>query len=130
LRNRTPLAGSAVRLVSNVASEAAFNDREWFSAHRGLQAPLLIWFDSKTIAGYRLMDSKRARNESMAKGNLMLTRQTNQKILIADGEIVITIKRIHGNRVTVLVQAEKDLEIVRGEIASEFAKRKSQEVAA
>jgi carbon storage regulator len=66
----------------------------------------------------------------MAKGNLILTRQTNQQIFIADGEIVITVKRIHGNRVTVLVQAEKDLEIVRGEIASEFAKRKSQEVAA
>ena len=66
----------------------------------------------------------------MAKGNLILTRQVNQQIFIADGEIVITVKRIHGNRVAILVQAEKDLEIVRGEIASEFAKRKSQEVAA
>ena len=49
-------------------------------------------------------------------GNLILTRQVNQQIVIADGEIVLTVKRISGNRVTIAVCAAKDLKIMRGEL--------------
>jgi len=38
-------------------------------------------------------------------GNLILTRQVNQQIVIADGEIVLTVKRIQGNRVTIGISA-------------------------
>jgi len=50
-------------------------------------------------------------------GNLILTRQVNQQIVIADGEIVLTV-RIQGNRVTIGISAAKDLKIMRGEIAN------------
>ena len=51
-------------------------------------------------------------------GNLILTRQVNQQIVIADGEIVLTVKRIQGNRVTIGISAARDLKIMRGEIAN------------
>jgi len=43
-------------------------------------------------------------------GNLILTRQVNQQIVIADGEIVLTVKRIQGNRVTIGISAARQHE--------------------
>jgi carbon storage regulator CsrA len=51
-------------------------------------------------------------------GNLILTRQVNQQIVIADGEIVLTVKSISRNRVQIGISAAKDLKIMRGEIAN------------
>jgi sRNA-binding carbon storage regulator CsrA len=63
------------------------------------------------------------------KGNLILTRQVNQQVVFADGEIILTVKRIHGNRVTFAIAAERDLKILRGEIASGEVRAKLAEVA-
>ena len=50
-------------------------------------------------------------------GTLILTRQANQQIVFADGEIILTVKRIQGNRVTLAFEADRDLKILRGEIS-------------
>ncbi len=63
------------------------------------------------------------------KGNLILTRQVNQQVVFADGEIILTVKRIHGNRVTFAIAAERDLKILRGEIANSEIRAKLAEVA-
>lgn len=60
------------------------------------------------------------------KGTLILTRQVNQQIVIADGEVVLTVKRIHGNRVTIALTADKDLKIMRGEVSSLPVRKKKQ----
>jgi carbon storage regulator len=62
-------------------------------------------------------------------GNLVLTRQVNQSVVIADGEIVVTVKKISGNRVSLCFSAAKDLKVLRGEIASREVKNKLEEVA-
>lgn len=64
------------------------------------------------------------------KGTLILTRQVNQQIVIADGEVVLTIKRIHGNRVSIALTADRDLKIMRGEVVSLPVKRKIAEAVA
>jgi carbon storage regulator len=55
--------------------------------------------------------------ENDKNGLLILTRQTNQQIVFCDGEIILTVKRIHGNRVTLAFEADRDLRILRGEIS-------------
>lgn len=50
-------------------------------------------------------------------GTLILTRQVGQQIVFADGEIILTVKRIQGNRVTLAFEADRDLKILRGEIS-------------
>jgi len=55
--------------------------------------------------------------EQDKNGLLILTRQVNQQIVFADGEIILTVKRIHGNRVTLAFEADRDLRILRGEIS-------------
>jgi carbon storage regulator len=72
------------------------------------------------------MDSKSARKESMEKGLLILTRKVGETIDINNGEIVLTVKRLNGNRVSIAIEAAKDIPVMRGEIA----KKKLAEVAA
>lgn len=55
--------------------------------------------------------------EKDKNGMLILTRQVGQQIVFADGEIILTVKRIHGNRVTLAFEADRDLRILRGEIS-------------
>jgi carbon storage regulator len=46
---------------------------------------------------------------------LVLSRKENQKLVIGDN-IVLTINRISGNRVTIGIDAPRDVRIVRGEL--------------
>ncbi len=46
---------------------------------------------------------------------LVLSRKEGEKLVIGDG-IVLTINRISGNRVTIGVDAPKDVRIIRGEL--------------
>ena len=46
---------------------------------------------------------------------LVLTRKENQKVVIG-GNIVVTINRISGNRITLGIEAPKDVRVVRGEL--------------
>jgi carbon storage regulator len=62
----------------------------------------------------------------MEKGLLILTRKVGETIDINNGEIVLTVKRLNGNRVAIAIEAAKDIPVMRGEIA----KKKLAEVAA
>jgi carbon storage regulator len=106
-----PVAGIAVRLVSNVVSEAAFNDRDWFSAHRVLQAPLPIWFESKTIAGYEFNGFYKTWSVEM----LILSRKAMEKIRVND-DITIVVLEIRENSVRLGFEAGKDVKINRQEV--------------
>ena len=46
---------------------------------------------------------------------LVLTRKVGQKLVIGD-DITVVINRISGNRVSVGIEAPKDVHIVRGEL--------------
>jgi carbon storage regulator CsrA len=46
---------------------------------------------------------------------LVLNRKVGEKICI-DGQIVITVNRIQGRRVSLTIQAPKDIHVVRGEL--------------
>ncbi len=50
-------------------------------------------------------------------GLLILTRRAGEKVNIGNGSIVLTVKSIRGNRVTVAFEAAKSIPIMRGEIA-------------
>jgi len=60
--------------------------------------------------------------EKERNGTLILTRQVNQQIVFADGEIILTVKRIQGNRVKLAFEADRDLSIMRGEISTHTKK--------
>jgi carbon storage regulator CsrA len=62
-------------------------------------------------------------------GNLVLERKVGQSIVICDGEIVVTVKEVRGNRVSLRFVAAKDLSILRKEIVSAEVKKKLAEVA-
>ena len=51
---------------------------------------------------------------------LVLTRKSGEKIHIGD-DIVIEVKRVSGNRVTVAILAPADVRILRGELAEAVA---------
>ncbi len=64
----------------------------------------------------------------MAKGKLVLTRRVNESVVICDGDIVVTIREIKGNRVSIAFEADREIEITRQEL---FEKRtKKEEMAA
>jgi len=46
---------------------------------------------------------------------LVLSRKENQKLIIGDN-VVLTINRISGNRVTIGIDAPREVRIVRGEL--------------
>jgi carbon storage regulator len=46
---------------------------------------------------------------------LVLSRKESQKVIIG-GNIVVTINRISGNRITLGIEAPKDVRVVRGEL--------------
>lgn len=46
---------------------------------------------------------------------LVLNRKVGEKICI-DGQIVVTVSRIQGRRVSLTIQAPKDVHVVRGEL--------------
>lgn len=46
---------------------------------------------------------------------LVLSRKENQKLIIGDN-VVLTINKISGNRVTIGIDAPRDVRIVRGEL--------------
>lgn len=47
---------------------------------------------------------------------LVLSRKKNERIVIAGGEIVLTIVEIRGDKVRVGVEAPKDISVHRGEV--------------
>jgi carbon storage regulator len=47
-------------------------------------------------------------------GKLVLSRKAGQKIVIED--VVITIEKVTGNRVSVAIQASRDVRVARGEL--------------
>jgi carbon storage regulator CsrA len=49
---------------------------------------------------------------------LVLSRKESQKVIIG-GNIVVTINRISGNRITLGIEAPKDVRVVRGELESQ-----------
>lgn len=49
---------------------------------------------------------------------LVLTRKSQEQILI-DGQIVVTVVKIHGNAVRIGIEAPQDVRVVRGEIAAQ-----------
>lgn len=46
---------------------------------------------------------------------LVLNRKVGEKICI-DGQIVVTVNRIQGRRVSLTIQAPKDVHVMRGEL--------------
>ncbi len=46
---------------------------------------------------------------------LVLSRKEGQRVLIGDN-IVITVNRVSGNRITLGIEAPKDVRVVRGEL--------------
>lgn len=48
--------------------------------------------------------------------SLVLTRKLDEKIVIAKGEITITVVRLTGTRVSLLLEAPSDIDIVRAEL--------------
>lgn len=48
--------------------------------------------------------------------SLVLTRKLDEKIVIAKGEITITVVRLSGTRVSLLLEAPSDIPIVRAEL--------------
>lgn len=46
---------------------------------------------------------------------LVLSRRERESIKIGD-EITITVKRIHGNRISLSIEAPKSIPVVRGEL--------------
>jgi carbon storage regulator len=57
---------------------------------------------------------------------LVVTRQEQEEIVIGD-DIVITIVRIHGEKVRIGITAPKELSVYRREVAERIAYEKSQE---
>lgn len=49
-------------------------------------------------------------------GMLVLSRKRNERIVIADGEIVLTIVEIRGDKVRVGIEAPRDIPVHRGEV--------------
>lgn len=47
---------------------------------------------------------------------LVLSRKKNETIVIASGEVVITIVEIRGDKVRVGIEAAKDIPVHRGEV--------------
>lgn len=63
---------------------------------------------------------------------LVLSRKAGQRIHIGD-DIVIEVRRVAGNRVTVALEAPRDVRILRGELqlaATEFDIEESEELPA
>lgn len=48
--------------------------------------------------------------------SLVLTRKLDEKIVIAKGEITITVVRLTGTRVSLRLEAPGDIDIVRAEL--------------
>lgn len=57
---------------------------------------------------------------------LVVTRQEQEEIVIGD-DIIITIVRIHGEKVRIGITAPKELSVYRREVAERIAYEKSQE---
>lgn len=47
---------------------------------------------------------------------LVLSRKKNERIVIAGGEIVLTIVEIRGDKVRIGIEAPKDIPVHRGEV--------------
>ena len=47
---------------------------------------------------------------------LVLSRKMNERIVIAGGEIVLTVVSIRGDKVRIGVEAPKDISVHRGEV--------------
>jgi carbon storage regulator len=56
----------------------------------------------------------------METGNLILTRKVGEELVIA-GNIVVRVARIRGNRVTLIVEAPREVNIKRGELKERAA---------
>ncbi|WP_417745088.1 carbon storage regulator [Rosistilla oblonga] len=50
---------------------------------------------------------------------LVLSRRVGERINIAGTEIVVTVTGIHGNRVTLGIDAPREVRVVRGELQQE-----------
>jgi carbon storage regulator len=49
-------------------------------------------------------------------GMLVLSRKRSETIVIADGEIVLTVVEIRGNKVRIGITAPRDISVHRGEV--------------
>ena len=49
-------------------------------------------------------------------GMLVLSRKRNETIVIADGEIVLTVVEIRGDKVRIGITAPRDISVHRGEV--------------
>lgn len=49
---------------------------------------------------------------------LVLSRKENQEIVIGE-DVVIRVTKINGNRVSIAIEAPRDIKILRGEISNE-----------
>lgn len=47
---------------------------------------------------------------------LVLSRKKNERIVIAGGEIVLTIVEIRGDKIRIGIEAPKDISVHRGEV--------------
>lgn len=55
-------------------------------------------------------------------GMLVLSRKRNERIVIADGEIVLTVVEIRGDKVRLGIEAPKDIPVHRGEVQEAIAR--------
>lgn len=55
------------------------------------------------------------KDSAMESGNLVLTRKVGQEIVIGK-DIVVRVARIRGNRVTLIVVADKSVKVIRAEL--------------
>ena len=53
---------------------------------------------------------------------LVLTRTEDQKLIIGDNKVCITILEVRGNKVRIGIEAEKDITIHREEIFNKISK--------